>query len=373
MAGKTAYIGLGSNLGDRKTNINTSLKMLADAEQIALAGVSDVIETSPLAQAEQPKYLNAVAELNTTLSADDLFRKLVDIETLLGRVRREKWSSRTIDLDILLFAEDVINDPDLTVPHPRMHLRSFVLKGLCQLNGDLVHPVTKESVTELADRLNGCDFAPDPDLPQLVSIAGYIGVGKTTLAEKLVDRLGCKVLFESYDTNPFLSEVYAGKRELALDSQLYFLTSRVEQLDRSLIAQGQICISDYVFDKEPIYARRLLDAQQLALYEEIYLPLAAKVTAPVLVIYMQDSAKNCLDRIHNRNRPYEQQIELRFLEALSSDYGRLFADWKTCPVIRVPKSEDANIQHLAEQIRCYTAGHFVVASGAKQSRPGPAG
>jgi deoxyadenosine/deoxycytidine kinase len=85
---------------------------------------------------------------------------------------------------------------------------------------------------------------------------------------------------------------------------------------------------------------------------------------------MQDSAQNCLERIHKRNRPYEQQIELRFLETLSSDYGRLFADWKMCPVIRVPKSEDADIQHLAEQIRYYTAGHFVVASGAKQSRHG---
>jgi len=354
--------------------------MLAEVSDIEVARASEIIETTPLAQApdsqnrgqaEQPEYLNAVAELMTTLGPDELHKTLADIETTLGRVHQEKWSPRTIDLDILLFGQEVIDSPHLTIPHLQMHVRSFVLKGLCQLNGDLVHPVMKESVTELADRLNGCDFAPNPDLPQLVSIAGVIGVGKTTLAGKLADRLVCKVLFEPYDTNPFLPEVYAGKKELALDSQLYFLTSRVEQLGRSLMTQGQIRISDYVFDKELIYARRLLDAQQLALYEEIYLPLAAKVTAPVLVIYMIDSPQNCLERIHRRNRPYEQQIELRFLETLSSDYGRLFADWKTCPVIRVPKSEDADIQHLAEQIRYYTAGHLCVASGAKQSRPGP--
>jgi deoxyadenosine/deoxycytidine kinase len=165
-----------------------------------------------------------------------------------------------------------------------------------------------------------------------------------------------------------LPEVYAGKKELALDSQLYFLTSRVEQLDRNLLEQGQIYISDYVFDKELIYARLLLDSQQLALYEEIYLPFAGKVASPVVVIYMQDSAKNCLERIHTRNRPYEQQIRLQFLERLSCDYEQLFADWKTCPVIRVPKAEDADIDHLANQIEYYTASRCVIVGRAKQSK-----
>ncbi|TKJ37034.1 MAG: 2-amino-4-hydroxy-6-hydroxymethyldihydropteridine diphosphokinase [Planctomycetes bacterium B3_Pla] len=368
MAAKTAYIGLGSNLGDRKANIDGALKMLADAEQITFVRVSDIVETAPLGQSNQPDYLNAIAELRTELNPEDLFKKLQDIETLLGRVRQGKWSPRTIDLDLLLFGNDVVNDPDLIVPHPQMHLRSFVLKGLRQLDGDLIHPVMKESVDELAGRLNGLDFTLNSELPQLVSIAGNIGVGKTTLAGKLAKRFGCKVLLEPYDTNPFLPEVYAGKKELALDSQLYFLTSRVEQLGPGVLAEGQIYISDYVFDKELVYARRLLDEQQFALYEDIYRPLAAKVSAPVLVIYMCDSPQDCLDRIHSRNRPYEQQIRLQFLETLSSDYERLFGGWKACPVIRVPKAEDVDVEHLTDQIKCYTSGHFIVASGARQSK-----
>ncbi len=207
----TAYIGLGSNLGNRKGHINSALKMLAEFSDIEVARVSELIETTPLAQAEQPEYLNAVAELRTTLSPEDLFKTLVNIETALGRIRQEKWSSRTIDLDILLFGQEVIDNPRLTVPHPQMHLRSFVLEGLCRLNGDLPHPVLKESVNELANRLAGCDFVPNPDLPQLVSIAGVIGVGKTTLAKKLSARLGCQMLPEPYDTNPFMPDVYAGK------------------------------------------------------------------------------------------------------------------------------------------------------------------
>ncbi|MHC4488329.1 MAG: 2-amino-4-hydroxy-6-hydroxymethyldihydropteridine diphosphokinase [Planctomycetota bacterium] len=356
----TAYIGLGSNLGDRQDHIRNALKMLAENEHIDVARVSNVVETAALAQADQPDYLNAVAEIKTTLSAKDLYKTLADIETGLGRVRNEKWSSRTIDLDLLLFGREVIGTPDLTVPHPQMHLRSFVLKGLCQLNGDLLHPVLKEPVSELANRLGGCDFAPDPNLPQLVSVAGIICVGKTILTKKLSSLLGCKILLEPYDTNPFMPDVYAGKTELALDSQLYFLTSRVGQLNHNTLAPRQIIVSDYIFDKELIYARRLLNAQQLALYEEIYPPSAAKVAAPVLVIYMQGSPQECLERIHRRNRPYEQEIELQFLEALDRDYQQLFADWKTCPVIRISMSQfdctqDGDIEHLANQIRCYVA------------------
>ncbi len=363
----TAYIGLGSNLGNRQDHINSALKMLTQVSDIELARASKIIETTPLAQAEQPDYLNAVAELRTTLSPDDLHKTLVNIETALGRTRQEKWSSRIIDLDILLYGPEVIDSPHLTIPHPQMHLRSFVLKGLCELDANLLHPVMNKSVCELANRLNGCDFVHNPHLPQLVSIAGIIGVGKTTLAKKLSNRLGCQMLPEPYDTNPFMPDVYAGKKELALDSQLYFLTSRVEQLNHNALKKGQIYITDYIFDKELIYSSQTLTPEQLALYEKIYQPSHRKITLPVLVIYLVDSIQNCLERIHKRNRPYEQKIEQQFLENLNAGYEQLLKHWKTCPVIRKQTSEldyteDANIDHLKNQIKCYVAGQPVITS-----------
>lgn len=367
MAETTAYIGMGGNLGDRKSYIDRALEMLSKAESVKLERTSDIIETEALGNEDQPKYLNAVAELKTTLSAEDLFRVLSGIETSLGRVRQAKWSSRTIDLDMLLFGGRIIESPELTVPHPQMHLRSFVLKGLCQVAGDLIHPLLKVPVDELASRLGGQDFALNPESPQLVSIAGNIGVGKTTLAKKIARLLRCEVLFEPYDTNPYLPKVYAGRKELALDCQLYFLTARAEQLRREVLGCGQLWLSDYIFDKELIYARRMLDGRQFPLYEGIYHPFAARVAAPVLVIYMRDSAKNCLQRIRNRNRPYEQKIELSFLETLSHDYDRLFADWKTCPIIRVPKCEEVDAEHLAHQIKHYTDGRFVVTATTENS------
>ncbi len=356
---KTAYIGLGSNLGDREGTIRRALKMLGQTPGVKVSGASDLIESAALGQADQPKYANAAAQIETTLSAENLYRKLSDIETSLGRLRQEKWSSRTIDLDLLLFGDSVITSPGLTIPHPQMHLRSFVLSGLCELDGGLEHPVLKASMNELAARLNGADFVLNADVPQLVSVAGIIGVGKTTLTHKLSDSLGSKSVFEAYDKNPFLPEVYAGKKELALDSQLYFLTSRTEQLDPQAAGRGQIIVSDYVFDKELIYARRLLNADQLALYEKIYKPVAGKAASPVLVIYLHDSVERCLEHIHRRNRPYEQVISLQFLRELADDYERLFAGWRRCPVIRLSMSQfdcmnRADVNGLAEQVGFYT-------------------
>jgi 2-amino-4-hydroxy-6-hydroxymethyldihydropteridine diphosphokinase len=356
----TAYIGLGSNLGARKDFIHKALKMLAEIKDTEVTRVSDIIETAPLGSANQPKYLNAVAQIKTGLTAKDLHKAMLNVEAALGRMRGEKWSSRTIDLDLLLFGGEIINNPDLTVPHPQMHLRSFVLRGLCQFDADLLHPVIKVSMKELAERLNGADFVLNPELPQLVSIAGVIGVGKTTLAKNLSKVFSCRCIYEPYDKNPYLPDVYAGKKELALDCQLFFLTGRVAQLNHHSLKAGEMVFADYVFDKELIYAKHLLNAEQLALYNTIHNQIISDIASPVLVIYLTDSVENCLERIHRRGRPYEQKIQSSFLEALSRGHDELFADWEKCPVMRLSESkfdymQEENIRHLANQIKSYVA------------------
>lgn len=360
MTDTTAYIGLGSNLGDRQGFINKAVDMLRRIDGIKVTSVSDLLETAPLLHPNQPKYINAVVQIKTSLTPENLLSKSQDIENSLGRTRGEKWGPRTIDLDILLFGSQIINSPKLNVPHPQMYLRSFVLKGLCQFDAQFIHPVIGEPLAELASRLNGADFVLNPDIPQLISIAGIIGVGKTTLAKKLSEIFNAEILLEPYDTNPFLPAVYAGDKELALDSQLYFLTNRINQLNPDHLEKGRIVISDYVFNKEMIYAKRLLDDRQFTLYQDIYNPLRAKVTQPVLVIYLTDSAENCLDRIHKRSRPYEQKIRPEFLNTLASDHEKLFTGWKICPVIKIPKAQfdcmkNEHINHLVKQIKAYIA------------------
>lgn len=355
---KTAYIGLGSNLGDRQGYIDQALKALAAVENITLVHVSDIIETAALGDTPQYSYLNAVAQVETALDAGILHQVLMDVEKKIGRKRTKKWSARTIDLDLLLFDDKIIKTESLTVPHPQMHLRSFVLSGLCQLNADLQHPVMKVSAGELARRLNGCDYFISADRPLLISIAGNIGAGKTTLAKKLAELLGGQIILEPYDTNPFLPQVYAGRKELALDSQLFFLTNRMQQLDKDTLKTGRVYISDYLFQKETIYAETLLDPQQLSIYRQVYQHFAEMVLDPVLVIYLEDSARNCLERIARRGRPYEQNIDVQFLEKLDTGYKKLLTDWKKSPLIcistpQLDYTDNACIEHLTNQIACY--------------------
>lgn len=370
----TAYIGLGSNLGDRERAIRESLTMLGGNGRVEVVRVSDLKETVPLGGRPQPKYLNGVAEIKTALKPEELLGRLKATEAALGRQPQSKWEPRPIDLDLLLFGSEVIHSGGLRVPHPEMHLRAFVLDGLCQLSPELMHPLLHEPMSELSRRVDGGNFILDPQVPQLISVAGIIGVGKTTLAKKLAEVLPGEVLFEPYNTNPFLPEVYAGKHELALDSQLYFLVNRTRQLDPDALPRDKVFLTDYVFDKEMIYARRLLNPVQLALYEAIYGPFARRVATPILVVYLQDTPAQCLERIHARNRPYEQGITLDFLEALNGDYRRLFDGWKACPVLRMPATrltgyDEAVIEHLILQVRAYLAAE--ARADAAQPHVGP--
>ena len=360
MQSTKAYIGLGSNLGDREDSINKALNRLNGIDRVSVDAVSGIIESPPLGVSEGGPYLNAVAEIGTDLSAEQLHQKLISVEDALGRTRRRKWASRNIDLDLLLYGDNIIETEHLKVPHREMHLRSFVLKGMCKLDADLHHPVLKQSMRQLAGRLNGENFICDGQRPQLVSVAGLIGAGKTTLAGGLAKEVGCEMLAEAYDENPYLADVYAGRSEFALDSQLYFLNSRIAQLKKDTLKPGRAVVTDYVFDKEMIYAARTLDEQQLVLYKERNTAAAPLVEKPVLVVYLQASAAECLERIHRRNRPYEQKIELNELESLAGDYEKLFAGWLTSPVIRLGPTEfncldKDNVKWLANQVSCYTA------------------
>jgi len=353
-----AYLGLGGNLGERRNLVTSAIAMLRQISELKVNRTSELVETSPLANMAQPNYINAVAEITTSLSPQELLAKTAEVEKLLGRAEHDRWASRRIDIDLLLFDERIIQTDRLIVPHPQMHLRSFVLKSLSELKPDLVHPALNEPVSALADRLNGCDFALDASAAQIVSIAGNIGAGKTTLAKKLGRAFGCKVFFEPYDTNPFMPAVYEGKKELALDSQLYFLTSRLEQLNKKNAEQGRLIITDYVFEKERIYARQLLTEEQLQVYDKLYRCVAAMVAPPVLVIFLDEPAATCLRRIHKRARPYERHINSDFLDALAGGYERLFADWKKCPVIRLTgfdAADSGKLDHLENQISHYTA------------------
>ena len=148
----TAYLGLGSNLGDREGNIRRALELLAAHPETRVVRVSSFHETEPVGPPGQGMYMNAAAAVTTRLTAEGLLVLCQEIEEALGRVRTVKWGPRTIDLDILLFGESVIDTGRLKVPHPLMHERRFVLEPLSEVAPDLVHPVLGMTVREMLDR-----------------------------------------------------------------------------------------------------------------------------------------------------------------------------------------------------------------------------
>lgn len=129
----TTYIGIGSNLGNRQQNINKAISYLKDSDKIEVKKVSSIYETEPIGGPPQGKFLNGVIEIETDLSPLDLLDRLDEIEMKLGRVRSEKNGPRTIDLDILLYSDIQINNERLTIPHPHMQEREFVLRGLREI------------------------------------------------------------------------------------------------------------------------------------------------------------------------------------------------------------------------------------------------
>lgn len=145
----TAYIGIGSNLGDREGTLDGAVRMVGDLDGVEVVSRSSIIETAPVGVIEQPDFLNMVVEVETTLGARELLDRLLDIEQRFGRERRERWGPRTLDLDLLFFEDMVINEPGLTVPHPEMPNRGFVLEPLAEIAPGFVHPVSHLSVSQL--------------------------------------------------------------------------------------------------------------------------------------------------------------------------------------------------------------------------------
>lgn len=149
----TVFIGIGSNLGNRKENIQNAIKLLEDTKDIQITKVSSIIETEPYGKTDQPNFLNCVITIETKINPEHLLEICNNIENELGRIRKEKWGPRTIDLDILFIDDLVIHTPDLIVPHPEIHKREFVLTSLVEIAPNFVHPVFNKTLKEIYNEL----------------------------------------------------------------------------------------------------------------------------------------------------------------------------------------------------------------------------
>jgi 2-amino-4-hydroxy-6-hydroxymethyldihydropteridine diphosphokinase len=146
---KTAYIGIGSNIGDPQRNCHEAIGRIGAVDGCRVISVSSFYLTEPVGDRAQEWYVNGVVSISTAMSVRDLLNSLLKIEANMGRVRTVKWGPRIIDLDILLYGQDIIDETALKIPHPMMHLRKFVMAPMADLAPEVVHPVLGKTMTEL--------------------------------------------------------------------------------------------------------------------------------------------------------------------------------------------------------------------------------
>ncbi len=144
----TAYVALGSNLGDKEANLRKALELLQE-RGVEIVKTSTFISTEPYGVTDQPQFLNGVCEVRTSLEPLELLHTLLDIEQEMGRVRLRHWGERNIDLDLLLYEDVVMDTPQLKLPHPDMQNRDFVLLPLAEIASELVHPTLQKTISEL--------------------------------------------------------------------------------------------------------------------------------------------------------------------------------------------------------------------------------
>lgn len=185
----TALIGIGANLGDRRENVRRALALLADTPGIEVVASSRLYGSQPVGGPHgQGNYVNAAAVLQTSLAPHALLDVLQKVEAQLGRTRMQRWAPRTMDLDLLLFDHETIEDDDLTLPHPRMSFRRFVLQPAAEIAPEMVHPVTASRIDELLARLE--------QGPHYAAIGGVNRKLQTRLAQRIGDALDCPLVLD---------------------------------------------------------------------------------------------------------------------------------------------------------------------------------
>lgn len=383
-----AYAALGSNKGDRFGFLKSAVEALAGTDGIQVVRSSPVYESDAVTQGDQQSpYLNAVLELRTTLPAPELLARFLEVESSNGRDRTPgvRWEARTLDIDLLLCGQEELAHSGLTVPHPHLAERRFVLKPLNDLAPNLFVPGWARSVRAL---LLACpDQAPlrefdgillssdEPDRAQAelwpterkgvqaridrlpkelryVVIEGVIGAGKTTLARKLSQQFNAQLVLEEFEENPFLERFYADRPRWAFQTQLAFLASRFRQqqgLGKPDLFHETV-VSDYMFDKDRLFAQQNLAGDELALYDTMFGIMQASVPQPDLIVYLQSSTDRLMRMIQRRGRSYEQDMDRDYIDSLNQAYEQFFFRYNTTPLLIV-NTEQIDFVHSEDDFR----------------------
>ena len=328
-------LSIGSNYGNRLENIESCLQLIH--HQVAtVVKVSKVYE-SPSWGFESDPFYNIAVVVHTYDSADNILNKVLAIESQMGRVRNENsgYQSRSIDIDIIAFDNEIINTAQLKVPHPLMQERIFVLKPMLDLNLEWIHPILNQTVSELlfaTDDKSDCIAVKSIASPlqnialehfNYVAFEGNIGAGKTTLATKIAEDFNAKSVLERFADNPFLPKFYKDQNRYAFPLEMSFLADRYKQLSDDLSQFDlfkDFVVADYHIFKSLIFAKITLAEDEYRLYSNLFHIIYKEMPKPDLYVYLYQNSERLLQNIKKRGRSYEQEIEADYLDKINTGY-----------------------------------------------------
>ena len=332
---KSAFLSIGSNLGHRQFFLQKAIfkigKIAGEIRQ-----VSAVYET-PSWGFEAGDFLNACLEIQTLLSPLELLDTLLEIETDFGRIRKlgPGYESRTLDIDIIYYQKELLETERLTLPHPKMQDRKFILKPLADISPQFYHPILnkdtrnllqeckdKSTITKTGNKLFKNRHTLFASL-EYVAIEGNIGAGKTTLATKIADDFNAKLILERFADNPFLPNFYEDQARYAFPLEMSFLADRYQQFTEDtnqLDLFKSFMISDYDIYKSLIFAKVTLQQNEFDLYRKVFSFMYKEVKKPKIYVYLYQTTERLLQQIKLRGRDYEKNIELSYLERINRGY-----------------------------------------------------
>lgn len=357
------FLGLGGNMGDREAYLERTRAAL-EKECGVIIMTSKIYETAAWGSNSDKKYLNQVIKLHTHLSAQALLKKTLAIEKKLGRIRTyDRNASRTVDIDLLFYNDIILRVSDLELPHPRIHLRKFVLIPFCDIAPDFVHPALKKSMRSIlkscSDTLEVTPFVPRKKL-KYICIEGNIGSGKSTLAKALSKKLKAKLILETFEDNTLLALFYKNPSRYAVPLEYSFLIQRFEQL---ILAHGKDekpIVSDFNFHKCLWFAKVNLPGYEFRLFKKHFTAMSELLPEADLLIHLSTSTKNLKQNIATRGRGYESGISNTYLRSLSAEYrnGLLALKKPKILEITVKKYEQTLEKQLLDRIENYVKENF---------------
>ncbi len=375
----TAYLSIGSNLGNKIVNLQDAVFLLKETAGIIIS-TSRVYKSSSWGF-ESDDFLNACIAIDTHKTAAELLEIILSIETQLGRERLSEkgYQARTIDIDIIYYGKEIITNENLIIPHPNLKLRQFVLRPLTDIAPQFYHPIFNKDSRNLLQECKDKSILKRTDRKlyttreqlfskvQFLAIEGNIGAGKTTLAHKISESFNAKLVLERFADNPFLPKFYEDQSRYAFPLEMSFLADRYQQYidDTSQLDLFKtFMVSDYDIFKSLIFAKVTLQEEEFKLYRKLFDLMYKEVKKPDIYIYLYQNTERLLENIKKRGRDYEQNIQTEYLEKINSGYLDFIKSYPQQKTLIIDVSnldfvrKKSDYDYILKKIQCFIVEHL---------------